>query len=68
LGIDRGPVVLMIENYCTGQIWGIMRRCPYLVARLRRAGFTGGWRYSQPTQDRLSAQAVPIKSRQMKLR
>ena len=42
-GIDQGPVVLMIENYRTGLIWNIMRRCPCLVAGLRRAGFTGGW-------------------------
>jgi hypothetical protein len=43
LGIDQGPVVLMIENYRTGLIWNIMRRCPRVVAGLRRAGFTGGW-------------------------
>ena len=42
-GIDQGPVVLMIENYRTGLIWSIMRRCPYILAGLRRAGFTGGW-------------------------
>src|SRR5271165_657279 len=42
-GIDQGPVVLMIENYRTGLIWDITRRCPYFVAGLRRAGFTGGW-------------------------
>jgi hypothetical protein len=42
-GIDQGPVVLMIENYRTGLIWDIARRCPYIVAGLRRAGFTGGW-------------------------
>ena len=42
-GIDQGPVVLMIENYRTGLIWDIMRRCPPVVAGLRRAGFTGGW-------------------------
>jgi hypothetical protein len=42
-GIDQGPVALMIENYRTGMIWNIMRRCPYLVAGLRRAGFSGGW-------------------------
>jgi hypothetical protein len=41
-GIDQGPVVLMIENYRTGLIWAISRRCPYFVAGLRRAGFTGG--------------------------
>ena len=42
-GIDQGPVVLAIENYRTGLLWDIMRRCPYIVAGLRRAGFTGGW-------------------------
>jgi hypothetical protein len=42
-GIDQGPVVLMIENYRSGLIWDIMRRCPYVSAGLRRAGFTGGW-------------------------
>jgi hypothetical protein len=36
-------VILMIENYRTGLIWNIMRRCPYVVAGLRRAGFQGGW-------------------------
>jgi len=42
-GIDQGPVILMIENYRTGLIWNIMRRSPYVVAGLRRAGFHGGW-------------------------
>lgn len=42
-GIDQGPVVLMIENYRSGLIWDIMRRCPAGIAGLRRAGFTGGW-------------------------
>lgn len=42
-GIDQGPVILMIENYRTGLIWDITRRCPPVVAGLRRAGFTGGW-------------------------
>lgn len=42
-GIDQGPVVLMIENYRTGLLWNVMRRCEPLVVGLRRAGFTGGW-------------------------
>jgi hypothetical protein len=42
-GIDQGPIVLAIENYRTGLLWEIMRRSPYVVAGLRRAGFTGGW-------------------------
>jgi hypothetical protein len=42
-GIDQGPVALMIENYRTGLLWSLMRRCPALVTGLRRAGFQGGW-------------------------
>jgi hypothetical protein len=42
-GVDQGPVALQIENYRSGLIWDLMRRCPYIVAGLRRAGFTGGW-------------------------
>jgi hypothetical protein len=42
-GIDQGPVVLMIENYRSGMIWNLMRRCPYVVRGLGRAGFRGGW-------------------------
>jgi hypothetical protein len=42
-GVDQGPVILMVENYRTGLIWDIMRRSPYIVSGLRRAGFHGGW-------------------------
>jgi hypothetical protein len=41
--LDQGPVILMIENYGSGLIWRLMRACPYVVAGLRRAGFTGSW-------------------------
>ena len=42
-GIDQGPIVLTIANYQNGLLWNVMRRCPYLVTGLRRAGFAGGW-------------------------
>ncbi len=42
-GIDQGPIVLMIENYRSGLLWSVMRRCPYVVTGLRRAGFANGW-------------------------
>jgi len=42
-GLNQGPIVMMIENYLTGLLWGLMRRCPYIVSGLRRAGFRGGW-------------------------
>jgi len=42
-GVDQGPIILMIENYRTGLIWEIMRRSPYILSGLKRAGFKGGW-------------------------
>ena len=42
-GINLGPVVLACENYRSGLLWRRLRRCPYLVTGLRRAGFTNGW-------------------------
>jgi len=42
-GLNQGPIVLMIENQRSGLIWSLMRRCPYVVEGLRRAGFRGGW-------------------------
>jgi hypothetical protein len=42
-GLDQGPIILMIENTLSGLVWRLLRRCPYVVDGLRRAGFTGGW-------------------------
>lgn len=42
-GLDQGPIVLMIENYRSGFLWRLMRRCPYIITGLRQAGFSGGW-------------------------
>jgi hypothetical protein len=33
----------MLENYRTGLLWNITRRCPPILAGLRRAVFSGGW-------------------------
>ncbi|MEX1187564.1 MAG: glucoamylase family protein [Gemmatimonadaceae bacterium] len=43
LGIDQGPIIIMIENYRSDLIWRTMRRNPYIIAGLKKAGFTGGW-------------------------
>lgn len=43
LGIDQGPILLMIENYQSDFIWKVMRRSPHIRRGLERAGFTGGW-------------------------
>lgn len=41
--LDQGPVVLAVENYRSGLIWDLMRRCEPLAEGLRRNGFAGGW-------------------------
>lgn len=43
LGIDQGPILLMLENHRSGLLWNLMRRNPHIVRGLRRAGFSGGW-------------------------
>ncbi|HEY5362860.1 MAG TPA: glucoamylase family protein [Aestuariivirga sp.] len=43
LGLDQGIILLMIENFRSGLIWKLMRRCPTITSGLSRAGFAGGW-------------------------
>ncbi len=43
LGIDQGPIAIMIENLRNGFVWETMKRNPYIITGLRRAGFSGGW-------------------------
>ena len=42
-GLDQGSLILMIENYKSGLIWEIIKRCPHINNGLQRAGFRGGW-------------------------
>lgn len=39
LGIDQGPILLMVENHRTGAVWRRMRRSGVLQRGLERAGF-----------------------------
>ncbi|WP_415551451.1 glucoamylase family protein [Komagataeibacter rhaeticus] len=48
LGIDQGPILLMIENWRTGLVWNVMKRTPHIRAGLERAGFEGGWLPAAP--------------------
>jgi hypothetical protein len=32
----------MMENHKTGVIWNVMKKNPYIVEGLKRAGFKGG--------------------------
>jgi hypothetical protein len=43
LGIDQGPIILMAENHRSALIWTLMKKNPYVVRGLCRAGFGGGW-------------------------
>ncbi len=43
LGIDQGPILLMIENQKTGLIWEVMKKNPYIIEGLKKAGFKGGY-------------------------
>jgi hypothetical protein len=43
IGINQGPIALMIENHRSGFLWEIAKSAPNIVDGLRRAGFTGGW-------------------------
>lgn len=42
-GLDQGPIVIMMENHRSGFLWELMKKCPFVVEGLLKAGFTGGW-------------------------
>jgi len=39
IGIDQGPIVLMIENYRSASVWKVMARDSYIQTALKQAGF-----------------------------
>jgi len=39
LGIDQGPIVLMIENYLSGFVWNYFMKDPIVQKGLKRLGF-----------------------------
>lgn len=43
VGINQGPMALMIENHRSHFVWQLMRSVPAVMDGLRRAGFSGGW-------------------------
>ncbi|MEO6915385.1 MAG: glucoamylase family protein, partial [Chitinophagaceae bacterium] len=42
-GLNQAPIVIMIENHTTGLIWDLMKKCPYIIGGLKKAGFKNGW-------------------------
>jgi len=43
IGIDQGAILIMLENYQSELIWSVMKKNPYIINGLRKAGFGGGW-------------------------
>ena len=43
LGIDEGPILLMLENQRSELVWNVLRRNTHVRRGLLAAGFTGGW-------------------------
>ena len=43
LGIDQGPMLLLLANHRDEVVWRMMRRDPLLRRGLKRAGFEGAW-------------------------
>ena len=41
LGLDQGPIVLMIENYRTGMVWKYFMRNRYVKNAMEKIGFRG---------------------------
>jgi hypothetical protein len=56
LGIDQGPIVIMIENYRNQHVWQVFMRNPEVQRGLQRAGFV-----TLPSIV-LNAQTVPAES------
>ncbi|MCB0685866.1 MAG: Tat pathway signal protein [Saprospiraceae bacterium] len=43
LGIDQGPILIQLENHETEFVWNLMKKNPYIIEGLKKAGFKGGW-------------------------
>ncbi len=48
LGIDQGPMVLMIENYRNASIWLRFMQNPYVIAGMNAAGFVNTVGVTEP--------------------
>jgi len=40
IGIDQGPIIIMAENYRTGNVWKLFMQSPEIQLGLQAAGFT----------------------------
>lgn len=42
-GVDKGPAIIMVDNFLHDSVWRLMRGNRYVRAGLQQAGFEGGW-------------------------
>jgi hypothetical protein len=52
LGLNEGPMMIMIENYLSEMIWDLTKKSEPIRNGLRRAGFSGGWLGGEPAAKR----------------
>ncbi|MDP8216260.1 MAG: glucoamylase family protein [Candidatus Kaelpia imicola] len=50
IGIDQGPMLLMIENYLTGSVWDYFMSNKYINEAMNRAGFKSGTMKLRPDE------------------
>lgn len=43
IGIDQGALLIQLENHQSELIWNILKKNPYIIIGLQKAGFNGGW-------------------------
>jgi hypothetical protein len=61
LGIDQGPLLIMIENFRTGLVWDYMMKDPVIQQGLSRLGFEY-LKGPLPVDGRLAADGIEIKN------
>lgn len=43
IGIDQGVILIQIENHRSEFVWNLMKKNPYIIEGLKKAGFKGAW-------------------------
>lgn len=60
IGIDQGPILLMIENYRTGRVWNRMMANPHIQTGLARAGFVPWVESAEPADGGGQLHLAPV--------